>query len=493
MNTDDLIIYAVIFIYLGIILGIGVYFSKKDLDRSDYFLGGSRIPGWALAFSERATAESAYMFLGAVGFIYVTGLSGIWILSGMFFGVVFSWLFLAKRFMNERKKYNVYTLPDLFSVKFPQHGKIIRLLSALIMGGFSLFYIAGQFSGTGKTLFSISGIDLTVGTVVIAVIIIAYSAMGGFMSVVWTDTVQSFLMLLAFIIVPLVAFMEIQNQDLSITHSLQLMGNGADQWFGGLTGLTLGAMLISNFSWFFGFLGGQPQLSSRFMALKDDKERKTATWVAIVWTLFVYIGAFLVGIFGSVLYDQNSIDDPEMILPHMVGDLLPPVFAGIIISAILAAIMSTASSQLLVVTTSVTEDFVHKTMGKKMSNRTIVKLSRWTLVIAGIFGLIISFVSESFIYGVVSFAWAGMGNTFSVVVILTFFWKKTSGIGVITAIISGVISAILWTTSPLEAIVSAKASTFFISLLFGVVFSLLYPDKESENPTLAENNHPQSQ
>ncbi|WP_249870559.1 sodium/proline symporter [Oceanobacillus saliphilus] len=481
MNIEgNVIIYVEIVIYLLVTLGIGVYFSRKKMNQSEYYLGGSKIPGWALAFSERATAESAYMFLGAVGFIYITGLSGIWILSGMFLGVLFSWLFLAKRFMNERKKYDVYTLPDYFSVKFPGHGRTIRLLSALIMGSFSLFYIAGQFSGTGKTLFSISGIDITLGTVIIAIIIIAYSSMGGFMSVVWTDTVQSFLMLLAFIIVPIVAYIEIQNNDLSISQSLAAMGNGADEWFGGLTGLALGAMLLTNFSWFFGFLGGQPQLSSRFMALKDEKERKTATWVAISWTLIVYVGAFLVGIFGSVLYEQGTIVDAEMILPHMVTDLLPPWIAGIIISAILAAIMSTASSQLLVVTSSVSEDIIHKTMGIKMNNRRIVNISRLTLVIAGILGLVISLISESFIYGVVSFAWAGMGNTFSAVVLLTFFWKKTSGIGVIATIISGFISAILWMTSPLEAIVSAKASTFFICLIIGIVFSLMYPDQKKQ-------------
>jgi sodium/proline symporter len=478
--TDSFIIYAEIIIYLLVMLGIGVYFSRKKLDHDDYFLGGNKLPGWALAFSERATGESAYMFLGAVGFIYVTGLSGIWILSGMFLGVVISWLLLAKRFMNERRKYNVFTLPDYLAVKFPKHSTIIRVLSALIMGTFSVFYIAGQFSGTGKTLYSISGVDITIGTVVIALIIIAYSCMGGFMSVVWTDTVQSFLMVLTFIIVPIVAFIQIQNNDLSIARSLTEMGNGADNWFGGLTGLALGAMLMTNFSWFFGWLGGQPQLSSRFMALTNDKELRTAKWVAFIWTLIVYVGAFLVGIFGSVLYKQGTINDAEMILPHMVSDLLPPWVAGIIISSILAAIMSTASSQLLVVTTSVSEDIIHKSMGIKMKSSTLVNLSRLVVIIAGILGLIISLLSESVIYGVVSFAWAGIGNTFSAVILLIFFWKKISGRGVIATIITGFISAILWTISPLEAIVSAKFGTFFICIIVGVVVSLMYPDPKAD-------------
>ncbi|MFC8684975.1 sodium/proline symporter [Brevibacillus porteri] len=481
-DTGSVIIYLEIVIYLLAMLAIGVYFSRKKLDHDDYFIGGNKLPGWALAFSERATGESAYMFLGAVGFIYVTGLSGIWILSGMFLGVVCSWIFLAKRFMNERKKYDVYTLPDYLAVKFPKHSTIIRVLSAFIMGTFSIFYIAGQFSGTGKTLYSISGVDITLGTVVIAAIIIAYSCMGGFMSVVWTDTVQSFLMVLTFIIVPIVAFGQIQNQDLSISQSLVEMGNGADDWFGGLTGLALGVMLMTNLSWFFGWLGGQPQLSSRFMALTNEKELRTAKWVAFIWTLIVYVGAFLVGIFGSILYKKGTISDAEMVLPYMVSDLLPPWVAGIIVSSILAAIMSTASSQLLVVTTSVSEDIIHKSMGIKMKSSTLVRLSRFVVVIAGILGLIISFWSESVIYGVVSFAWAGIGNTFSAVILLIFFWRKTSGIGVIATIITGFISAILWTISPLESILSAKFSTFFICLIAGIAFSLLFPDHSEGRP-----------
>jgi Na+/proline symporter len=207
---------------------------------------------------------------------------------------------------------------------------------------------------------------------------------------------------------------------------------------------------------------------------------RTGRWVAIIWTIIVYFGAFLVGIFGSVLYDQSIVQDAEMILPFMVNTLLPPWVTGIVISAILSAIMSTASSQLLVVTTSVSEDMVHRTFGIKMSERKIVRLSRITTIIAGLLGIMISLLSESFVGGVVSFAWAGMGNTFSVVVLLTFFWKKTSGVGVIATIITGFFSAIIWTLSPLEAIVSAKAGTFFLCLIVGIIVSLMYPDKRED-------------
>jgi sodium/proline symporter len=330
----------------------------------------------------------------------------------------------------------------------------------------------------GKTIYSLSGFNITWGTIIIAVIIIAYSCMGGFMSVVWTDTVQSFLMLASFIIVPIAAYMEIQDQGLSISSSLAAMGNGADSWVGGLNGFALGAMLFTNLSWFFGWLGGQPQLSSRFMALSDEKERISGRNMALVWTLIVYVGAFLSSIFATTLYKQGTIDDPELILPHMVFDLLPPWVAGIILAGILAAIMSTASSQLLVITTSISEDIIHKTLKVKISSSGLVTLSRVVAVISGIVGIIISLKSGSVIYSLVSFAWAGIGNTFSVVILLIFFWKRVSGIGVIATIVVGFLSAIIWSLSPLESIVSAKAATFFICLIVGVVFSLLIPDEK---------------
>ncbi|HWK23403.1 MAG TPA: sodium/proline symporter [Ureibacillus sp.] len=471
------IVYVEIAIYLLAMLAIGIYFSKKDLSHNDFFLGGNKLPGWALAFSERATGESAYMFLGAIGFIYISGLSGVWILSGMFLGVVFSWFFLSKRFMDEQKHYHVNSLTDYIAVKFPEYAGIIRWLASTVIVLFFVCYLAAQFSGMGKTIYSLSGLNITWGTIIIAAIIIAYSCMGGFMSVVWTDTIQSFLMLLSFIIVPIAAYMEIQDQGLSVSSSLAAMGHGADSWIGGLNGFALGAMLFTNLSWFFGWLGGQPQLSSRFMALSDEKERISGRNMALIWTLIVYVGAFLSSIFASTLYKQGTIADPELILPHMVFDLLPPWVAGIIVAGILAAIMSTASSQLLVITTSISEDIIHKTLKVKISSSGLVTLSRVVAVISGIVGIIISLKSGSVIYSLVSFAWAGIGNTFSVVILLIFFWKRVSGIGIIATIIVGFLSAIIWSLSPLEAIVSAKAATFFICLIVGVVFSLLFPAK----------------
>lgn len=477
----SVVIYIEIFIYLAAMLGIGLYYGKKNISHNDYFIGGGKLPGWVLSLSERATAESAYMFLGAVGFIYVSGYSGIWILSGMFLGVVVSWIFLSKKFMNAQQEYKVNSLTEFIAVRFPKHADIIRWLSSFVILLFFVCYLAAQFSGIGKTIYTFSGISINTGTIIIAVIIILYSSTGGFMSVAWTDAIQSILMLIAFIIVPIAAFLKIQNLGLDINSEIANSVDNGNKWLGGLTGLTLGAMLLTNLSWFFGWLGGQPQLSVRFMAFTSEKELRYSRNIALVWTFIVYIGAFLSAIFAIVLFKKSDVGDPEMVLPYMVEELLPPWVVGIILAAILAAIMSTASSQLLVITTSISEDIIHNALKVKISSNKLVWLSRIITLISGIAGIIISLKSGSVIYNLVSFAWSGVGNTFSVVILLMFFWKKFSGVAAIIVIFTGFVSAILWSISPLEGIISAKIATFFICLVSGIIFSLIFPDENNKN------------
>jgi sodium/proline symporter len=314
--------------------------------------------------------------------------------------------------------------------------------------------------------------------IVSTIIVVILSYVGGFISVVWTDMVQSLIMLATLVVLPIVALFYIYSGDLSISQALQAANPGIDSWTGGVTGFALGLLLFNNFAWFFGFLGGQPQLSARFMALKNGKEAKTASIVAIVWTFLAYSGAFLIGITAITLYQGHQFVDVETVLPHMVLDLLPPWIAGILLSGILAAIISTADSQLLVVTSSISEDIIRNALGVKLTEKQLVKISRIVVIIAGIAGLIIALTSKSLVYLVVSWAWAGVGCTLSPAIILTFVWKRYSDIGVIATIIAGFASTIIWISSPLEAIISSRFTTFLIAAIAGIVFSLLFQNKE---------------
>lgn len=464
--------------YCLFILGIGYIFSRKDFGHSDFLLGGKKLPGWVLAFSERATGESAWLLLGYTGFVFATGLSAVWVAVGISSGIICSWLFLAKRFMKEAEKYNVITLPGYFAKRFTRHSKIILWLSTVLIASFMMFYFGAQIAGAGKTLFTVFNIHPIVGAILSMMIVITLSYLGGFVAIVWTDMVQSIMMLLTLVVLPLVALYHIFTADLSISLALSSSGTSLDSWTGGTVGFALGILLFNNFAWFFGFLGGQPQLSARFMALKDDKEARTASIVAIVWTIFAYGGAFAIGITAITLYQGEAFADVETILPYMMLDLLPPWIAGLLLAGILAAIISTADSQLLVITSSISEDIVHYALGIKLTEKQLVAVSRLTIIIAGLVGLFIALTSRSLVYIVVSWAWAGVGGTLSPVIILTFFWKRYSSIGVIATIIAGFISTVVWISTPLDEIISSRFTTFFIATLFGIIFSFLFPEKE---------------
>lgn len=467
--------------YLLVMLVVGYLVSRRTKSHADFLLGGKQLPGWALAFSERATGESAWLLLGYTGFVFATGLSGVWVAVGIAAGIIFSWLFLAKRFMKEAEKTGTMTLPSFLAARFGKQGKLILWLSTILIFSFMMFYFGAQIAGAGKTLFAVFNIPTKVGAILSIIVVVILAYVGGFVTVVWTDMIQAIMMLVTLVVLPIVALFHISAADLSISEALVAAGPTMDSWTGGAIGFSLGLLLFNNFAWFFGFLGGQPQLSARFMALRSEKEARQGSFVAITWTILAYSGAFMIGITALTLYQGQVFADVEMILPFMILDLMPPWIAGILLAGILAAIISTADSQLLVITSSVSEDIIRRAMNLKLSEKKLVAISRLTIVGAGIVGLVIALTSKSLVFLVVSWAWAGVGCTLSPAVMLTFLWKRYSGIGVIATIISGFVSTVIWISTPLDAIATSRFTTFFIAAAFGIVFSLLFPDKKEED------------
>jgi len=468
-------------LYLLLMIGIGIFVSRKAQSHKDFLLGGNRLPGWALAFSERATGESAWLLLGYTGFVFATGLSAVWVGVGIATGVIISWLFLARRFMEEAEKYDVITLPGYLAARFGKHAKIILWLATILIFSFMMFYFGAQLAGAGKTLLAVFDIPPLVGILLSFVVVVALAFIGGFVAVVWTDMIQSVMMLVTLVVLPIIALVKISANDLSISEALTATGPTLDSWTGGAIGLAIGLLLFNNFAWMFGFLGGQPQLSARFMALRNKKEAKEGSIVAIVWTVLAYTGAFLIGVTAITLYQGEAFADVETILPYMILDLFPPWIAGVLLAGILAAIISTANSQLLVITSSISEDIVHNALNMKLTQKQLVRVSRLTIVLAGVVGLVIALTSESLVFLVVSWAWAGVGGTLSPAVILTFFWRKYSGVGVIATIAVGFISTVIWVSSPLEEIISSRFTTFFFAFAAGIIFSFLFPDKKQDN------------
>ena len=474
MNT---IITIEFLVYLALMLGVGLYFARKKMSQSEFHLGGKKIPGWALALSERATGESAWCLLGLTGFAFASGLSSIWIALGCVSGIILSWLWLAREFRSERDKYGNLTLPDYFATKYNKQSKFIRWFSSLIIIFFFVLYVAAQFSGGGKTLNITFGIPVTTGIVISAVIVMAYAIAGGFFSVVWTDVIQAILMIITLVVTPIIALVVIAQNNLNIVHALASAGSGVDSLTGGAVGFGLGVLIVNNFSWFFGYLGGQPQLDARWMAMKTDKEVRIGARIAIIWTLLAYIGAITLGLAAITLYGQTCVADPEQILPFVLMKLMPPWIAGILLAGAVAAMMSTADSQLLIATSSISEDIIHKAMNKKIDDRTLVMISRVTILVVGILALVLAFTSKSLIYTIVHFAWAGIGCSFSPAVILSFFWKRFNAAGVVASLVGGFTITVLWMITGLDKVIAATFITFVVAFLCAVVVTLLTSKK----------------
>lgn len=460
-------------LYLSVILGIGLYFARKKMTQAEFHLGGKKIPGWALALSERATGESAWCLLGLTGMAYATGLSSVWIALGCVTGIIVSWLWLAREFQRAQIKYDALTLPDYLAARFREHGAFIRWFSSIIIIFFFLLYVAAQFSGGGKTLNITFGIPNHTGILISAAIVILYSMAGGFFSVVWTDALQAILMILTLVVTPIIALLAVARNGLSIGAALGAAGGGMDSFTGTSIGFAVGLMIVNNFSWFFGYLGGQPQLNCRWMAMKTEKDVRFSAWIAIIWTVLAYTGAILIGLCALALYGKGAVPNSEQILPFMLMKLMPPWIAGILLAGAVAAMMSTADSQLLIVTSSVSEDIIHKALNRRIDDRTLVIISRVAILVTGCIALVIAFSSKSLVYTLVHFAWAGIGCSFSPAVILSFFWKRFNSKGVIASLVSGFVVTLVWMTPGLDKIISATFVTFWVSMISAVAVTLV--------------------
>ncbi len=469
MNTINTVEFV---IYLALIMGVGFYFARKKMTQADFHLGGKKIPGWALALSERATGESAWCLLGLTGFAFAAGFSSVWIAVGCVAGITVSWLWLAKEFRRERDKYDTLTLPDYLATKYASRGMFIRWFSSLIIIFFFILYVAAQFSGGGKTLNITFGITVTWGIIISAVIVILYAMAGGFFSVVWTDVIQAILMIITLVVTPIIALIVIARSHISIGSALALAGGGLDSWTGGAVGFAAGTLIFNNFSWFFGYMGGQPQLDARWMAMRTDRDVKIGAAIAISWTVLAYAGAITLGIAAIALFGTSAVSDPEQILPFVLLRLMPPWLAGILLAGAVAAMMSTADSQLLIATSSISEDIVHKALHKNFDDRKLVLISRITILVVGLIALAMAFTSKSLIYTIVGWAWAGIGCSFAPAVILSFFWKRFSAAGVIASLVSGFVTTIVWMTTGLDALFTARAATFMVAFVCAVVVTL---------------------
>ena len=475
-------IVGIIFVlYLVFLIGVGYKTMAFNKSQEDYLLAGRKLGPWVTAFSERASGESAWLLLALPGAAISVGLGEAWTVIGITLGIIASWYLIAERLRKETEKYDALTIPEYLHRKYQDNSNVIRLFSAVIIAFFFTFYVSAQLHASGKVINSLFGLSPVNGIIIGAAVIISYTLMGGFFAVAWTDLLQGILMIGTLVILPLAGFLELQGSEYTLSDDLLQIGESNASFTMGRGGLAAVSVILGGLSWGLGYLG-QPHLVIRYMAIRNPIDVKKARTIAILWALPGITGSFLIGLVALNYYGPEYFNyfDVEQAMPLLALELLPPVFAGLLISGAVAAMMSTADSQLLVSTSAITEDFIHQYLGINISNRALVRLSRFTIVILGLFAFGIAYLSElqeRNIFGVVSYAWSGLGSAFGPALLLSLWWSDTTRKGIIAGLLTGFLTTIIWANTDLKLIVTERLVSFVFAFLMVVIVSRIDKDK----------------
>lgn len=430
--------------YLVMMLAIGVIAYKRTSNSTDYFLGGRSLGPWPAALSAGASDMSGWLLLGLPGYAYAAGFEAFWLAGGLLVGTWANWLISAKRLRTYSITTESLTLPEFLSRRFNDNSKLIQTISAFFILLFFLFYTSSGLVAGGKLFETVFGLDYTTAVIIGTVCVVSYTLFGGFLAVSWTDLVQGLLMSAALLIVPIAAMNgglgQLSTDLHNINPELLTLWNDAK-------GEPLSAIaIISLAAWGLGYFG-QPHILARFKATRSNKDLTTARRIAVVWSALSMVGAMLVGLVG-LIYVTNSgapkLDDGEKIFMLLVNAMFHPVIAGILLAAILAAIMSTADSQLLVSSSALAEDLYKQVLKKDATSEEIVRVGRFAVILISLIALVLAMTPDSSVLGLVSYAWAGFGAAFGPAIVLSLYWSRMNRNGALAGIVVGGVTIVLW-------------------------------------------------
>ncbi len=444
MQTPTLIALALYFILM---LGIGLYAWKRSTEDSEgYLLGGRNLPPAVAALSAGASDMSGWLLLGLPGALYLSGLVEAWIGIGLFAGAVANWFVVAPRLRKQTVEYgNALTIPEFLANRFPDKAIALRVISAIIIVIFFAVYSAAGLVG-GGLLFESTFIDAPImgfspymaGVLITALVVLAYTMVGGFLAVSLTDFVQGCIMVVALVVMPLVVLL---GDGWGATgEALNAVDPDFLSWFGGLTAVGF----LSAVAWGLGYFG-QPHIIVRFMAVKEGGI-PAARNIGLLWMLVALIGALGVGLAGRAHVELNglTLENSETIFILLANTLFHPFITGFLLAALLAAIMSTISSQLLVSSSSLTEDFYRLFLRKQASETEMVNVGRVCVALVAVAAILIASDPESGVLALVANAWAGFGAAFGPLIILSLTWKRMTGAGAVAGLVTGAAVVIAW-------------------------------------------------
>ncbi|WBW97794.1 sodium/proline symporter PutP [Oceanirhabdus sp. W0125-5] len=434
-----LVVFVLYFLFM---LSIGIYFFKKSNNSEDYLLGGRNLGGWVISLSAQASDMSGWLLMGLPGAAYVGGMGTFWIAFGLFLGTFINWSFIAKRLrIYTEVSNNSITIPQYFHNRFKDSSNMLKISSSIIILIFFLIYTASGFVAGGKLFNSVFGISYTLSLTIGVIIIVLYTFLGGFFAVCWTDFFQGIIMFFAIIIVPIMAVSSHGGTTEIITGLSNLPKGFMDIFNSNTLGLIA---ILSSLSWGIGYFG-QPHILMRFMAIKNASEIKSAKKIAVSWVFFSLIAAVLIGIIARITL-AGTLDESaaETVFIVLVKGLFNPYMAGLFLAAILAAIMSTADSQLLVAASSVSEDICKTLLKRTIKDKELILISRAAVIVIAVIAYVIALNPNNSIMDLVSYAWAGFGASFGPTIIISLYWRKMTRLSAFLGIITGGVTTILW-------------------------------------------------
>lgn len=446
MNESSSAILATFLAYLAMMLFIGYQAWKRTSNSADYFLGGRTLGPWPAALSAGASDMSGWLLLGLPGYAFAAGFEAFWLAGGLLLGTWLNWLLMAKRLrVYSEAAGNSVTLPEFFTNRFRDHSKMLQAVSAFFILLFFLFYTSSGLVAGGKLFETVFGIDYSVAVVIGTVCIISYTLFGGFLAVSWTDLIQGLLMAAALLIVPIIALQSGSSEQslLSLleSHNQHLLNPWTSADGEPLTWIAI----LSLAAWGLGYFG-QPHILARFAGIRSPDDVPTARRIAVLWSALSMAGAILVGLAGlTYLNGQGSaLADGETIFMVLVNAIFHPVIAGILLAAILAAIMSTADSQLLVSSSALAEDFYKDILKKDATSEQVMLVGRLAVVAIALVALFLAFDPDSSVLGLVSYAWAGFGAAFGPALLISMFWQRMNRFGALAGVVVGGVTVVVW-------------------------------------------------
>ena len=489
MTKENIIVLSAFVAYMIVMIVIGFVYSKSTKNNEDYFLGGRNLGGWTAALSAQASDMSGWLLMGLPGSVYLAGTGEVWIAIGLLIGTILNWFIVSSRLRKYTiKAGNSLTIPSFFQNRYHDKKGVVKIVSAIIIAIFFAVYTASAFSSGAKlfaTLFgnetNFNSVYLT-GLIIAALVILVYTFMGGFKAVCTTDFIQGMLMIIAILSVPIIAYailtFNTSFSDALTAKGVQNPGNFLS-FLKNDDGTNVSAVsIISNLGWGLGYFG-MPHILVRFMAIRNEHEVKKSRTIAITWVVISLAASCFIGLVArGFLASQLDATQSETAFIRLIQQLFTNngvliFIGGVFLCGILAAIMSTADSQLLVTASAVSEDMYKGVIKKNATEKSALFVGKIAVIVVAVIAFFIALDPNSSIMGLVSDAWAGFGSAFGPVILLALFWKRSNLAGAVSGMAVGALTVIVWDYLPIMNGDTLYKATGLYSLVLGFAFALI--------------------